>query len=232
MRRGLDAEVAGRDVGPGERQRSARPADGGEHAGGAGIEERVLGQRAGGDEADDLALHRALRAAFAGQLGVLHLLADGDPEALADQLLEIGLGGVDGDPAHRDVFAQVLAALGERDIEGRGGLGGVFEEQLVEIPHPVEQQVVPMGGLDLQILRHHGRGRVRGLKLGPPAGRLGLPAIVRNGNLSHDSKLADRPWGGAGASHGAPTFPQPAKKAAGNSRRTEVQSDPIRRETS
>ena len=34
---------------------------------------------------------------------------------------------------------------------------GIVEEQLVEIAHPVEQQAVRIGGLDLDILLHHRR---------------------------------------------------------------------------
>jgi hypothetical protein len=38
----------------------------------------------------------------------------------------------------------------------RGALG-VFEEQLVEVAHAVEQQHVRMLGLDAQVLLHHRR---------------------------------------------------------------------------
>ena len=34
---------------------------------------------------------------------------------------------------------------------------GVLEEQLVEIAHPVEQQAIRVGRLDLHVLRHHRR---------------------------------------------------------------------------
>ena len=54
--------------------------------------------------------------------------------------------------------AEMLAALGERDIERRRGLDGIVEEQLVEVTHPVEDQMVRMHGLDRQILAHHRRG--------------------------------------------------------------------------
>ena len=51
----------------------------------------------------------------------------------------------------------MLAALGQRDVQRLGGGGGVVEEHLVEIAHPVEQQRIGMLRLDLQILRHHRR---------------------------------------------------------------------------
>jgi hypothetical protein len=47
--------------------------------------------------------------------------------------------------AHRDRLAQVLAALGQRDAQRRGGGLGVVEEHLVEIAHPVEQQRARIG---------------------------------------------------------------------------------------
>ncbi len=64
---------------------------------------------------------------------------------------------MDGHPAHGDVLAQMLAALGEHDAERFGRGDGVLEEQLVEVAHPVEEQAVGIGGLDLKELRHRGR---------------------------------------------------------------------------
>ena len=75
-----------------------------------------------------------------------------------DQLLQIVVGGMDRHAAHRDVGAQMLAALGQRDAERARGDLGVVEEQLVEIAHAVEQQVIRIGRLDLEILLHHRRG--------------------------------------------------------------------------
>ena len=59
--------------------------------------------------------------------------------------------------AHRDVLAQMLATLGELDAERTRSLDRVFEEQLEEIAHAVEEEAVRIGGLDLGILRHHRR---------------------------------------------------------------------------
>ena len=67
-----------------------------------------------------------------------------------DQLLEVVLRGVDGHAAHRDVVALVLAALGEDDAERLAGDLGVLEEHLVEIAHPVEQQIARIDRLDLE----------------------------------------------------------------------------------
>ena len=51
----------------------------------------------------------------------------------------------------------MLAALGEHDAERARGDFGVLEEHLVEVAHPVEQQAVRIGGLDLDVLLHHRR---------------------------------------------------------------------------
>src|SRR5262249_50378662 len=48
------------------------------------------------------------------------------------------------------------AALGERQVEQARGLLGVVVEELVEVPHPVEDQDVGMLALDAQVLLHHG----------------------------------------------------------------------------
>ena len=68
--------------------------------------------------------------------------------------------------AHRDVLAHVLAALGQHDAERARGDGGVLEE-LVEVAHPVPEQAVRVGGLDLEELRHRRRrleGAIAGLE--------------------------------------------------------------------
>src|ERR1051326_7738949 len=69
--------------------------------------------------------------------------------------------------AHGDVVAQMLAPLGQRDVEGSGRLHRILEEQLVKITHAVEQQIIRMRRLDLQILRHHGRGGIEYERVAP-----------------------------------------------------------------
>jgi hypothetical protein len=58
---------------------------------------------------------------------------------------------------HLDRRAGGSAALGEGDIEQPRGALRVVVEQLVEIPHPIEQQLVRMLRLDAEVLLHHGR---------------------------------------------------------------------------
>ena len=109
------------------------------------------------DEPHDVALHHALGAALARFGRILKLLAHRDAVAERDQPVQIFVGADDGNAAQRHVLAEIFSAFGEHDAERARGDLGVFEEHLVEIAHPVEQQVVRMGGLDLDVLRHRRR---------------------------------------------------------------------------
>jgi hypothetical protein len=124
----------------------------------ARLQERVFRERAGRDEAYHLAPDDRLGAAPSGLRRILHLLADRHTKTLADQLLQIGVGGVHGHAAHRNVLAEMPAALGQRDIERLGRLRRVLEKKLVKVPHAVENKIVGVGRLDRQILRHQRRG--------------------------------------------------------------------------
>ena len=174
----LDLEGAGGDIRIGEAEGlaavSADTGEGCEDVGIAGVQQGVFREGAGGDDAHHSPLDDGFGATLLGLCRVLGLLADGNTEALADEAGEIGVGGMDGDAAHGDVFAQMLAALGERDVERLGRLGRIIEEQLVEITHAVEQQAVLMRCLDLEILRHHRRRRGFGGRRVPGQGGCGL----------------------------------------------------------
>ena len=158
---GHHLDLPGRDVAPGQCAVAAHLREAGQIVVPPRFQQRVLGERSGGDEAHDLAAHHGLRSALLRFGGVFHLLAHRDAEALADEREQVVLGGVDGHAAHRDVRAAVLAALGERDVERLGRGHGIVEEHLVEVAHPVEEQRIGMRALDLQILRHHRRDGVR-----------------------------------------------------------------------
>ena len=101
---------------------------------------------AGRDDAGELALDE-----FAG-LGRLHLVADGDLDALIEQLLDVAVGGVKGDAGHGHAVA-----VGQGDAEQLGALFGVLFEDLVEIAEAEhEQRIVRKLGTDLVPLLHHG----------------------------------------------------------------------------
>ena len=62
-------------------------------------------------------------------------------------------GGSDGIACQ--ALARGLAARGQRYVDEFGRAPRVVVEQLVEIAHPVEQQLVGMLCLDAKILLHH-----------------------------------------------------------------------------
>ena len=149
-----------------------------------GVEQRILGQRAGRDQAHHVAAHHALGAALARLGGIFELFADRDAMAERDQPVQIFVGALDRHAAHRNVAAEMLAALGQHDAERARGGFGVVEEQFVEVAHPVEQQAIRIGRLDLDILLHHGRDAAAFV------GRYGRDAAGRLGRklrcLGHD----------------------------------------------
>jgi hypothetical protein len=135
------------------------------------VEQFLLGERARRDQPGHVAPHHRFRAAFLGFRRILGLLADRDPEPERDQLLQIIVGRMHRHAAHRDILAQVLAALGQRDAERPRRVHRVLEEQLVEIPHPVEQKRIRVVRLDLDELLHHRRRRCPAFRRGKLGGR-------------------------------------------------------------
>ena len=75
------------------------------------VEEGFLGDGSRRDEAHHVAADDGLGAPLSRFRGILELFADGDAVAEPDQALEVFIGAVDGHAAHRNVLAQVLAAL-------------------------------------------------------------------------------------------------------------------------
>ena len=138
--------------------------DGGEGLVLACRQQGVFGQRARCHDAHDIPVHDRLRAALLRFGGGFGLLAHRDPAPGLDQARQIALGGMVGHPSHRDRPALIFAPRGQRDVEHSGGLHGIFEKQLVEIPHPEEQQGIGMPRLDRQVLRHERAGRRRGFR--------------------------------------------------------------------
>jgi hypothetical protein len=165
-------EAAGRDVGGGEAAKPADPRHCHQPVGRARIEQGLLGERAGGDDADDGAVDHRLGTSLPRLGRALDLLGDGDPEAALDQPRQIGFGGVNRHPAHRDRLALMLAPRGQRDVEARRRRLGVVEEQFEEVAHPVEKQAIARLRLEREILRHHRRRGAAALRLGGHAERL------------------------------------------------------------
>src|SRR5262249_7187776 len=129
-----DTEFAGGDVDPGQRKsgigavlRGAGANHGEQVVVAPGVEQRVLGQRAGGHQADDVPPHDALAAALFRLGRVFELFADRDAVALRDQTVQVFVGAVHRDAAHRDVLTEVLATLGQDDAERPAGDFRVLE---------------------------------------------------------------------------------------------------------
>jgi hypothetical protein len=126
--RRLHEEIARRDVEPSEAESAAGIGEGGQIIVAGGVEQGLLGDRAGRDDTDDLAPHHRLGAALPRLFRILHLLADGHLAAAADGLGEIAVKGMGGHAAHGNILATMLAALGESDIQDRRRLQGILEE--------------------------------------------------------------------------------------------------------
>ena len=155
--KGGAAELTGREFAEGDAGAVPGEKDG------ADVVAAVLGEHgavrngAGGDDADDIALHQAL-----GQGRVLQLLADGDLVALGDELGNVSFGAVIGDAAHGRALFGVLDVPvpgGEREVQLAGGGDGVVVEHLIEVAETEEEQAVAVLLLDLLILALH-RGQL------------------------------------------------------------------------
>ena len=118
------------------------------------VEAGAVDDRAGRDDADDIALDKAL-----GERRVLGLLADGDLVALGDQAGDVGVARMVGDAAHRCLILRRLAAVAgrQRQIELARGELGILVEHLIEVAQAEKEDRILILFLDLQILLHHRR---------------------------------------------------------------------------
>ena len=185
----LRLQFAGRDVDPGDRQPARCFRQRRQVVRAAGVEQRILGECAGGDHADDIARHHRLAAALLRLRRIFRLLAHRHLEAGADQPGDVPLVAVHRHARHRDVLTVVLAAAGQRDIQGGRRPHRVVEEQLVEVTHPVEQQAAGMPALDRPVLRHQRRRR------GHRRSDTDRAPVLRSGRRLHHR------WAGVGGRH-------------------------------
>ena len=136
--KGGQVGLAGGDVAEGRRRGALVEVDAAEEVGGLVVQARDVGDGAGGDDADDIPLDKAL-----GSGGVLHLLTDGHLVALGNQAGDVGLACVIGNPAHGNpllgglcVLAVVPGSKGQIQLPGGGA--GVLVKHLVEIAQAEE----------------------------------------------------------------------------------------------
>ena len=138
----FDAELAGGKI----EQRQRQSADRRRIIVDRLVQKPVLGHRAGGHDARNLAAHQAL-----GGLGIFHLLAQRGGFPRADQLGEITVERVMGNAAHR-----LIAAVRERRAENGRGDDGILAEHLVKIAETEHHdRALRHLALDREILPHH-----------------------------------------------------------------------------
>ncbi len=125
------------------------------------VEHAALQHRAGRNHADDAPFDQALR-----ELGVLHLLADGDLVPVRNQPRHIGLVAVERHAAHRGALRLPAVAPREGEVQLPRHELGVVVEHLVKIAEAEKQDGVRVLLFHLEILPHH-RGKCR-QRLPPP----------------------------------------------------------------
>ena len=117
-----------------------------------GVEQIRVGERPRRDDARDPTLDRPL-----ARRRIAELLDDDYRFAVLHQLGQVRLERMVRDARHRYGCARRLPARRQRDVEQPRRVLGVGEEQLVEISHPVEDELVRMLRLGAKILLHHRR---------------------------------------------------------------------------
>ncbi len=114
------------------------------------IQQRFIADRAGCNHPHDLPFYRALAGGR-----VANLLADGYGDTGIYQFHQITIDSMKRDAAHGNGLSGRLATCGQGDVENIGGAPGIVKEELVKVPHAIEQQVIRVLGLDAQKLLHH-----------------------------------------------------------------------------
>jgi len=113
------------------------------------LAERGIESGAGGEDAGDFAAHD-----FFSELGIFHLVADGDAITHAQQACEVAFDGVIGDAAHR--LGTLTVARGEGELKLAADGDGVVVKKLVKIAHAEEEQGVGIFALGRRPLAHEG----------------------------------------------------------------------------
>jgi len=101
----------------------------------ASVEEGDVGGGTRRDDTHDFAANELF-----ARSGLLHLIANRDFEAGADQARDVAFGGVVWNAAHGNRLPLFAVARGESDLKLARGDDRVFVEQFVEIAQAEEQQ--------------------------------------------------------------------------------------------
>ncbi len=86
--------------------------------------------------------------------GILHLVADGHPLPQGNQPPQVFVQRLGRNAGEGHTSRCSVVSRRERQPQEPGSLLGVFEEQLVEISDPEEDERVPVLGFDLSPLAH------------------------------------------------------------------------------
>src|SRR5690606_1997992 len=144
-------ETSARKLEPCEPEALAFHVERGEQRVTALFQECIVGDSAWRDDPDDLPLDRPL-----GFRRIADLLADRDRLTTAHEPSDVALGAVIRHAGHRNRLAGGLAARSQRDVEQTCRALRIVVEQLVEVPHSIEEQRIRILRLHAQILLHHG----------------------------------------------------------------------------
>ena len=114
------------------------------------FQQGLVAEGSGSDDANHLALYRALAC-----LGVANLFANRHGHTQTHQFRQVAIGAVIGNARHRNGLAGGFSAGGQGDVEQFSRAPGVVIKQLIEVAHAVEHQFVRMLRFDAQVLLHH-----------------------------------------------------------------------------
>ena len=177
---GGGGELPGGQVALSQPRPGAVQVDGADEVVPALVQHHVVHGGAGGDDADHVPVHQALRRGR-----VLHLLTDGHLVPPLDEPGDVALRRVVGHAAHGGALLLRLAPVpgGEGQAQLLRAQLGVVVEHLVEVAQPEEQQAVRVLLLHLPVLLHHG-GQLRHF-ISPLPGlvTLGLAALFPAASL-------------------------------------------------
>ena len=143
------------------------------------IQQRLITHRPRRDNAHHLTLHRPLARGR-----VADLLTDHHRLAQLNQLDQVTFQRVVRNPTHRNRLPRRLTACGQGNVQQLGSLLRILIEDLVEVAHAVEHQLIRVLVFQAPVLLHH-RG------VGGQIGSVFTHQIV--------SKFVEKEWGKGGA---------------------------------
>ena len=115
------------------------------------IHQGLVAHGAGSDDPNDLSLHRPLAGSW-----IADLLTDGDRHSLLNEASQVAVRRVIGYATHGNGLAGRSTAAGQGDVEQFRRPLRILVKKLIEITHPVKQQLSGMLRFDPQVLLHHG----------------------------------------------------------------------------